>query len=74
MSTVTREEFDQLTKKVDALAGSSKKPKTPRAPSEYNIFIKDEIRRLKEGNPNMDHKMVFTQAVQNWKKQQAGKQ
>ncbi|XP_017234183.1 axial regulator YABBY 4 isoform X1 [Daucus carota subsp. sativus] len=40
--------------------------KRPRAPSAYNRFIKDEIRRLKAKNPNMAHKQAFSTAAKNW--------
>ncbi|KAK9266190.1 hypothetical protein L1049_003436 [Liquidambar formosana] len=33
--------------------------KRQRAPSTYNCFIKEEIRRLKNENPNMTHKDAF---------------
>ncbi|XP_031386374.1 axial regulator YABBY 4 isoform X2 [Punica granatum] len=40
--------------------------KRQRAPSAYNRFIKEEIRRLKAQNPNMAHKEAFSQAAKNW--------
>ncbi|XP_076943765.1 axial regulator YABBY 4-like [Bidens hawaiensis] len=40
--------------------------KRQRAPSTYNKFIKDEIRRLKTQHPNMSHKQVFSAAAKNW--------
>ncbi|KAH9708836.1 Axial regulator YABBY 4 [Citrus sinensis] len=36
-----------------------------RAPSAYNRFIKEEIRRLKTENPNMAHKEAFSTAAKN---------
>ncbi|KAH9708837.1 Axial regulator YABBY 4 [Citrus sinensis] len=38
-----------------------------RAPSAYNRFIKEEIRRLKTENPNMAHKEAFSTAAKNLK-------
>nr|XP_043608595.1 axial regulator YABBY 4 [Erigeron canadensis] len=40
--------------------------KRQRAPSAYNRFIKEEIRRLKIQNPNMSHKQAFSTAAKNW--------
>ncbi|XP_038893210.1 axial regulator YABBY 4 isoform X2 [Benincasa hispida] len=40
--------------------------KRQRAPSAYNCFIKDEIRRLKAQNPEMTHKEAFRTAAKNW--------
>ncbi|RRT75700.1 hypothetical protein B296_00010742 [Ensete ventricosum] len=36
-----------------------------RAPSAYNRFIKEEIRRLKAKNPNISHKEAFSTAAKN---------
>ncbi|GAV61012.1 YABBY domain-containing protein, partial [Cephalotus follicularis] len=40
--------------------------KRQRAPSAYNSFIKEEIKRLKTENPNMAHKEAFSTAAKNW--------
>nr|GMD17037.1 axial regulator YABBY 4 [Ipomoea batatas] len=40
--------------------------KRQRAPSAYNCFIKEEIKRLKASNPCMSHKQVFSAASKNW--------
>ncbi|KAL7241041.1 hypothetical protein ACSBR2_006627 [Camellia fascicularis] len=40
--------------------------KRQRAPSAYNNFIKEEIRRLKAEYPNMTHKEAFSAAAKNW--------
>ncbi|XP_022132347.1 axial regulator YABBY 4-like [Momordica charantia] len=40
--------------------------KKQRAPSAYNQFIKEEIRRLKAENPAMAHKEAFKTAAKNW--------
>nr|GMD19527.1 axial regulator YABBY 4 [Ipomoea batatas] len=39
--------------------------KRQRAPSAYNCFIKEEIKRLKASNPCMSHKQVFSAASKN---------
>ncbi|KAL4639042.1 hypothetical protein ACB092_03G189600 [Castanea dentata] len=40
--------------------------KRQRAPSAYNQFIKEEIKRLKTENPKIGHKEAFSAAAKNW--------
>lgn len=42
-------------------------PKPKRAPSAYNLFLQEEIARVKQQSPALDHKQVFKQATDNWK-------
>ena len=44
----------------------------PRAPSEYNIFMKKEIKKLKISHPDLDHKVRFKMAAGNWSKCKGG--
>ncbi|KXS10140.1 hypothetical protein M427DRAFT_37789 [Gonapodya prolifera JEL478] len=44
-----------------------KKERTPREPSLYNKFMKEELTRLKKDNPGMSHKEAFKVAAANWK-------
>lgn len=37
----------------------------PREPSLYNLFVRDEIPRLKAANPSLDHKSAFKLAASN---------
>ena len=47
-----------------------KKNNVKKPPSKYNIFIKEEIVRLKaENNVNLNNKDILKQAASNWKKQ-----
>ena len=41
-------------------------PRPPRPPSAYNLFMRDEIQRLKQLHPEMAHREVFTMAAKNW--------
>ncbi len=43
------------------------KKRAPRPASAYNVFIKDELLRLKAKNLKMPHKEAFVQAAKNWK-------
>ncbi|KAL8495601.1 hypothetical protein ACS0TY_019648 [Phlomoides rotata] len=40
--------------------------KRQRVPSAYNRFIKDEIQRIKAGNPDISHRDAFSAAAKNW--------
>ncbi|KAE8725984.1 Protein YABBY 5 [Hibiscus syriacus] len=40
--------------------------KRQRLPSAYNRFIKDEIQRIKAGNPDISHREDFSAAAKNW--------
>ncbi|XP_022732637.1 axial regulator YABBY 1-like isoform X2 [Durio zibethinus] len=40
--------------------------KRQRVPSAYNRFIKDEIQRIKAGNPDITHRKAFSAAAKNW--------
>lgn len=36
-------------------------------PSKYNIFIKEEIQRIRSENPNTDNKQLMSIAASRWK-------
>ena len=38
----------------------------PREPSSYNVFIREEIPRLKRGDPSLSHRDAFKAAARNW--------
>ncbi|XP_010544370.1 PREDICTED: axial regulator YABBY 3 [Tarenaya hassleriana] len=40
--------------------------KRPRVPSAYNRFMKEEIQRIKAGNPDISHREAFSAAAKNW--------
>ncbi|CAN8294980.1 unnamed protein product [Cochlearia groenlandica] len=40
--------------------------KRQRVPSAYNRFIKEEIQRIKSGNPTITHREAFSTAAKNW--------
>ncbi|KAK1279823.1 Axial regulator YABBY 4 [Acorus gramineus] len=40
--------------------------KRQRAPSTYNLFIKEEIQRIKAMHPDISHKEAFSTAAKNW--------
>ncbi|KAL8052436.1 hypothetical protein ABFX02_05G003800 [Erythranthe guttata] len=40
--------------------------KRHRLPSAYNIFMKEEIQRIKAANPEVPHREAFSAAAKNW--------
>jgi hypothetical protein len=47
-------------------AKAAKRERKPREPSPYNVFIREEIPRLKEEHPELNHKEAFKAAAKNW--------
>ena len=43
-----------------------KRERKPRDPSPYNVFIREEIPRLKEKDPGLNHRDAFKAAAKNW--------
>ena len=41
--------------------------KTARKLSAFNIFMKQELKRVKAANPGIAHMVAFKQAAKNWK-------
>ncbi|KAM7472092.1 hypothetical protein LguiA_010275 [Lonicera macranthoides] len=55
--------FDELPK---APVANRPPEKRQRVPSAYNRFIKEEIQRIKAGNPDISHREAFSAAAKNW--------
>jgi len=49
------------TKKVKTEDGEKRRP------SKYNIFVKEQMRKIKEENPNKDNKEIMSIAASLWK-------
>jgi hypothetical protein len=76
---VTREySLDEIRKTVGDIYKSTKKPNkkkvnsdgevVKRQPSPYNVFIKNEMAKLKQENPECDNKEIMKLAAAAWKK------
>jgi hypothetical protein len=46
-------------------------PKEKRAPSAYNIFVKEKYAEIKETNPEMDKTEIFAEIAKLWQEQKA---
>ena len=46
--------------------GKRKAEGPPRAPSAYNIFMREEVARIKQTRTDLAHKEVFKEAARNW--------
>lgn len=51
---------------ISRMAKVAKRERKPRDPSPYNVFIREEISRLKEKHPELNHKEAFKAAAKNW--------
>jgi hypothetical protein len=76
--TTLKDEFklaEKATKKSkrskgsDGASDSEAEPKKKRAPSAYNLFIKDKMAELKQTNPELKSKELMSAATVEWKKQ-----
>jgi len=54
-------------KNQDAEGATLSVAKKPRAPSLYNLFMKDTLAQLKEDEPDLDHRARFVKAANMWK-------
>jgi hypothetical protein len=78
--SVSREEFEALKTAFEEFVSKDvpdkkvKKEKKPKAPSKYNIFIGETVKKLKTENPSTSGKDLFKQAVEAWKKQKEVKE
>jgi len=41
-------------------------PRRSHGPSAYNLFVKDEVQRLKAADPSLDHRAIFSRATAAW--------
>ena len=46
-------------------------PKEKRAPTAYNIFLKEKYAEIKEANPELDRTQIFTEAGRLWQEAKA---
>ena len=65
--------LDELKKILSEIykATTAKKKKDPnaekKAPSAYNLFVKEKMISLKKENPDMDNKKIMSEAAVLWK-------
>jgi hypothetical protein len=52
--------------------GSSKDSSVKRAPTKYNIFVKDEMAKLREQHPEKEFKELMKLAAEKWNENKAG--
>lgn len=52
---------------VDSYKSLTKKEKTKRTASEYNLFIKEQMLEIKKANPTKNNKEVMSEAALKWK-------
>lgn len=59
--------FDELTRLASRPRPVVKAQKTKRKVSKYNIFVQQEMKKMKEANPNMPVTERFSKAVSSWR-------
>lgn len=64
--------LDELKKLLSEAYKSSKSGKKKssaekKEPSKYNIFIKEEIAKIRQENPNVENKQLMSLAAARWK-------
>lgn len=70
----TLDELKKLLAEVYKTSTKKKSTGEKKPPSKYNIFIKEEIQRIKQANPDVDNKKLMSMAAANWKESQARKE
>jgi hypothetical protein len=65
--TKLTELFSTLSSKADFMAGGVKSaPKKKRAPTAYNLFMKDMIKELLQKHPDIDKKELMSMGAREW--------
>ncbi len=65
----TDTEYSKLEKRIAALeskATTTKKPRAPRAPSEYNKFMKTEMDKARKNGSTKSHQELFSEIAKEW--------
>ena len=64
--------IDVLEKRIASLEkGKTKEPKNKRAPSEYNVFMKTQLKELKEKHPEKAQAELMKLGAQAWAEKKA---
>jgi len=65
----TLDELKKLLSEAYKSSKSSKKKSSSekKEPSKYNIFIKEEIAKIRQENPNVENKQLMSLAAARWK-------
>jgi uncharacterized protein YdiU (UPF0061 family) len=59
--------------KPEASGSKAGAPKKKRAPTEYNLFMKERIMKLRQEHPDIDKKELMSMGAKEWQKQKADK-
>lgn len=64
------EMMSTMTSKSE-LMGTKSAPKKKRAPTAYNLFMKDMIKELRQKHPDIDKKELMSMGAKEWQKQKS---
>lgn len=67
LKTMVNEMKSEINDMKSSMGTKEKKPKVPRKPSEFNLFMKTKITEMKEKHPNVSHSEAFKMAAGEWK-------
>ena len=70
--TKLTEMFSSICVKSELLSSKSA-PKKKRAPTAYNLFMKDMIKELRQKYPDIDKKELMSMGAKEWQKQKTKK-
>lgn len=69
--TQLTEMLSSMTSKAELMGSHKSAPKKKRAPTAYNLFMKDMIKELRLKHPDIDKKDLMSMGAKEWQKQKA---
>ena len=67
----TLEELKKLLAEAYKEGKAKKQKREKKEPSKYNIFIKEEIAKIRKENPDVENKQLMSLAAAKWKEHKA---
>jgi hypothetical protein len=64
---ITQTEFESFKKEIEKKLVGTKKEKRTRPPNDYNVFMRDEVPRLKKLEPSLSNQEIFKKGAESWK-------
>ena len=69
--TQLSEMLTSMSSKAELMGTAKAAPKKKRAPTAYNLFMKDMIKELRQKYPDIDKKDLMSMGAKEWQKQKA---
>lgn len=71
---VTKEQLEESMKALEKKLKKNNASKISREPNEYNKYMKDNISKIKNENPNISNVDAFKKCAESWNKIKVNKQ